>query len=753
MLRTILFLVRRMSLSPRRSRRLSLCVFLLALYTGILFFFTFRTWKDQRAALYDTLEGYSVRIPDFTDRNEVTDEVEYLLSEVGQDKVAQFNDVVDDDPKHINRILGLSGSEEEGSSDDENGGGLAGEDEVQDTVEDPEAVQESRYAFATLLAENVEMTEGGLNLTDYDLNTDEYFLAARVLTWQLLRSPRTRSREGIPFLILVTEDISDDKRDVLRKEGATIVEVDKTSMPDWMDPIFSRWRDQLAKLHVFEQTDYDKICFLDLDFLLTAPLDGVFDDPAVQWQDSLQNTDQVKEDEVKIPDRYLFAAHADPWGPSEVWPPEKGDYFNAGFFVIGPSNEAYDYYLSLLNFPDRFGSAYVEQDMLNYAHRLDGNMPWTSFADTWNALHPGLHHMEHGVRSFHTKFWRGSYTMREAKKAAMIEAAEDRKAKGLGADWEIVEEEQNDAVQEILQNDSKVTVTDVNEGTESTESHDLESIDVEKAQSMETARENVDDGQGKPGKKKKSANKKSKKKTATGKKDEAAKSTPAEEAWSTDKNDEKNLGEAAATIKPSKKHSKRDVGNSEQNTPNMQPSEVVDSATAEAAAAELLIAAAAAAALGGLDQAGSSNLQSQSQAAGDSSDLVGATSRDASSSSFDGIIPDLHTSASITDSANEDAVLLTPVQQEDSSDSETPLEPQNQNCNCEEKKEYHQVEDGPYWKLFRDLEPVQDEGSDVDPALRELWLQHRWEMEGFYHGMEEALLKVTNVGLDRWGDS
>lgn len=63
----------------------------------------------------------------------------------------------------------------------------------------------SKYAIATFLTggSTKNSTTG-----DQEAEDDYYYIAARVLTYQILHAPETRSRRSIPFLVLVTPTVS-----------------------------------------------------------------------------------------------------------------------------------------------------------------------------------------------------------------------------------------------------------------------------------------------------------------------------------------------------------------------------------------------------------------------------------------------------------------------------------------------------------------------------------------------------------------
>jgi len=75
-------------------------------------------------------------------------------------------------------------------------------------------------------------------------------------------------------------------------------------------------------------------------------------------------------------------------------------YLNAAYFVLQPSEELYEYNLSLLRVPGLFDSQFSDQNLLNYAHRREGNVPWKN---TWNIRYPTIVDLKSGCASLHEK--------------------------------------------------------------------------------------------------------------------------------------------------------------------------------------------------------------------------------------------------------------------------------------------------------------------------------------------------------------
>ncbi|KAJ9626283.1 Mitochondrial distribution and morphology protein 31, mitochondrial precursor [Taxawa tesnikishii (nom. ined.)] len=163
-------------------------------------------------------------------------------------------------------------------------------------------------------------------------------------------------------------------------DGATVIQVEKL-VGDALVPNVPRWRDMLTKLRMWEYTTYSKICYIDADMLITKRLDGIFWDEATLTQSTSTNPNEIKSDEAPLPRTYTFAGHADFWGYDHAWPPPTDSTYVTG--------------------------GMMEQDLLNYAHRREGNMPWKPIWYGWNVNWPTEKDWKAGAASFHAKYWDG----------------------------------------------------------------------------------------------------------------------------------------------------------------------------------------------------------------------------------------------------------------------------------------------------------------------------------------------------------
>ena len=276
---------------------------------------------------------------------------------------------------------------------------------------------QSPYAFVAFLAGNWQHREFE------DDNEDTYFYSTRVMGYQLMHNPETRSNTSIPFVVLTTKGVSERKRARLRKDGAVVIVVDDVPLPDWFSINNPKWMDVMTKLRVFQQMQYEKILLLDADVLPVRRLDGVFEDPATEVAKPLYDEKRA-DDRIPLPDKYMFAGMTNGGGREHDSETEEKYYasmkkyneleqVNAGFLLAAPSQEIFDYYVSVLAEPGRFDPAQPEQNLLIEAHRIDGPMPWKRIRYDWVINSPNYQDYEHGVHAVHEKLWKGEHRVED----------------------------------------------------------------------------------------------------------------------------------------------------------------------------------------------------------------------------------------------------------------------------------------------------------------------------------------------------
>lgn len=263
--------------------------------------------------------------------------------------------------------------------------------------EQPVVVPTEKFAFVTFLNRPYTPLP-----SDDD---DKYFIMARMMAFQILHNPQTKTQKGYPFIVLTSEGVEDSKIERLRMDGATVIPVKRITSP-WLHTKNSQWWDQLTKLRLFEMTDYERIAYFDTDTIIVTNVDDIFNDPAAVVAQNLNKPDKAPADEGPQPSTYVFAGTAGAGGFKKKFPPPKGrNNLNAGCFVLMPSTEVFNYYMKVLSIEGRFPTKYMEQNLLSYVHRRDGNMPWTELNYLWNTNWATYNDTLVGMATLHAKYW------------------------------------------------------------------------------------------------------------------------------------------------------------------------------------------------------------------------------------------------------------------------------------------------------------------------------------------------------------
>jgi alpha-N-acetylglucosamine transferase len=264
---------------------------------------------------------------------------------------------------------------------------------------------------------------------DEDLENDNYFVAIRILVWQLLHNLETRTKD-IDVVVMVTPSVSQSRRDRLERDGAIVYPVEFLRSDNrWAQAEDPRWGDVMTKLRVWEMTQYSRILVMDGDSMLVRPLDGVFNDPGSKIQKTKQMDNYTAiEGEAPLPPTYLLASLSEVWDSTHDFPPKDGTglkkigYMNAGFFMLAPSIPAFNHYRSFLDIPNSFDPKYPEQNLMNQIHKWGGPMPWQELDYTWNIRCPSDIDIEKGLVSLHEKWWTQPYLYNNDKTKAWLKS-------------------------------------------------------------------------------------------------------------------------------------------------------------------------------------------------------------------------------------------------------------------------------------------------------------------------------------------
>lgn len=242
-----------------------------------------------------------------------------------------------------------------------------------------------QFAFATYLS------------TRNNSVHDPYFLSAQQLVYRLLWDPKSRSTRH-PVVVFVAPFIPQEQRDLLRAEGAIVRELE---LVPWDPPPhedgsifpFARWKDLFSKLNIWNQTDFGRVLFLDLDAFPVQNLDGIFDEsvsPRQHCNPALLPPED-KPHEAEICD-YVWAGYEN-WGE-----------INVGVVVLEPNKYMHARLLRESQDTTKFDNKMAEQAFLNYAFGGAGPFPPSHFGHEWNGYYPketdkGL------LKIVHEKLW------------------------------------------------------------------------------------------------------------------------------------------------------------------------------------------------------------------------------------------------------------------------------------------------------------------------------------------------------------
>ncbi|KAK3677670.1 hypothetical protein LTR78_002520 [Recurvomyces mirabilis] len=266
-------------------------------------------------------------------------------------------------------------------------------------------------AYATFLPATGNENEGDPR----PLQDDGPFTSARILAYQLLHSQTVGTNNSIPFLILCTRNLLKAKWERLKKDGATVILVEDLAPTHE----YEERKNILARLRIFQLTQYSKILYLDPSTLVTRNLDKIFYDEATLTASTatLPPKDASTQEQTpdaataSLPRTYMFASHASTQSYAHPYPPNYADEHDSipAFHILAPGKVVFEYYLSLLKDQKTAWSRAKDpaEEVLKHAHRRAGAMPWRPVWYGWNIDWPGEGDWRGGAHSFTAEFWDG----------------------------------------------------------------------------------------------------------------------------------------------------------------------------------------------------------------------------------------------------------------------------------------------------------------------------------------------------------
>jgi glycogenin len=184
------------------------------------------------------------------------------------------------------------------------------------------------------------------------LSTDSYVEGVIVLHRSLVRS-----EARYPFLVLTTPNLAASTYQQLQQSGIPYQPIPPIELNTALPTHQARWQATYSKLQIFNQTQFDKLVYLDADMLVYQNLDDLFSQP------------------------HMSAVNAGGMLPEYASWTE----FNSGLMVIEPSQELYTDMLAKL--PDLYLPAGGDQDFLNAYYPNWPNQPEKHLDHAYNIFH------------------------------------------------------------------------------------------------------------------------------------------------------------------------------------------------------------------------------------------------------------------------------------------------------------------------------------------------------------------------------
>ena len=204
---------------------------------------------------------------------------------------------------------------------------------------------------------------------------DPYFIATQQVVHRTLWSPTSASTK-YPFTVFVGPFIPNEQRNIFRGAGANVVEL---PIVDWQptQDIYARWKDLFSKLHMWNQTQFSRIAFLDSDAFPLQNIDDIFDisTPQKCIAARLEPEDLAQEQEICD---YVFAG-------TEMLDTKE---INGGVAVLSPNTAMHARLLRNMVKTDQFDASMVEQGFLNWQFNVSGAFPTNFLPRAYNGFFP-----------------------------------------------------------------------------------------------------------------------------------------------------------------------------------------------------------------------------------------------------------------------------------------------------------------------------------------------------------------------------
>jgi len=240
---------------------------------------------------------------------------------------------------------------------------------------------------------------------------DPYFMAVESLIYRVLWAPDSKTAR-YPFIAFVADFVTKEQRDRLAGAGAIVRELAPVPWNPNADDIQHRWMDLFAKLNMWNQTDFDRLIFLDADAFPTTNIDEMFElAPLQDCKPELLTPDDYFKDGSNScsgdASQYIFAGV--PHNPSNRTNPN----VNVGSMVITPSVTMHKRLMDNYRKYDRYETHMAEQAFLNWMFSPESAFPCVELERKWGAFFPQPDE-EGKLNVVHEKIWMNIWNDKDA---------------------------------------------------------------------------------------------------------------------------------------------------------------------------------------------------------------------------------------------------------------------------------------------------------------------------------------------------
>ena len=202
------------------------------------------------------------------------------------------------------------------------------------------------------------------------ITTNSYMPGVLVL-WKSLMSTNTK----YPLYCVVTSEVSETNRNLLKSLGIQLIDRPEIPMPDQIrsyneqnGPELKNWYKAFSKFHIFGLDQFDKIVYLDCDTFVKNNIDELFDKPHMSGTVDCDGLNPNTSDYLVAGDNYFR-------------------YFNSGVLVIEPSKELFEDLMTFVNniVPDRI---FADQNILAVYYKDWLDKPELRLSTYYNVLTP-----------------------------------------------------------------------------------------------------------------------------------------------------------------------------------------------------------------------------------------------------------------------------------------------------------------------------------------------------------------------------